>query len=1031
MGLKLICGPTGSGKTTRAIEAFLTALDEGRRAAFISPSYPDARHFQRQLLARRPAFSGSEVITFGSLCNSLLDGTTHAWRRIGEVERRMLLRLVIASQEDELSVLRESSTTSGFVAALERLIIELEGAGITPEGLASAARGVIYPRGMNDDLFHLFDEYQAVLRQLGVIDGELAQRQALDLLKEQPSQLPYDTVVVDGFWDFTPLQDDILAGLEEAGAELVITAPWEEGRAVYAATGQHFEALIGRAGCEALPSPAAGDRPPALAALDRELFDDASGSAAETDPTEAVYLFESAGERGQAEMVAAEILRLWRDRENGVRLDDIAVVCPSLGDDARQIASILTAYGVPNELLASMPLGQTPLGQALLALIEFTGSRMAFRGQRTPNSSARKALLKYLRSSLPVADTDRVDGFAREAVRRDIIDPEELLALWRKFSRKGLPEVEELQKAAGSGLKQLGETVGAIALRLMRERMMRDDSLGGLNDTGGAQTDLCSLKELSGVLDELRSFPDQKIKGAEALELLADGIRVVSVRLPSARYRDCVRILDPHRVLNQRFDVVFMCSLLESRFPSPGREEPFLSDRVRGELKAKGLNINSNQSRLDEERFLFHRALTRARKRVYLCHPYCDREGKQQVRSLFVDEALEKLGPLPEGQHCRRTIAEVAYSTGQAPVAGEALLALCLEAGRRRPAKGQLPAAARKNLLAAAREAGLADGLEHCLDIDAAVPGAPFSHPEVMALFGEKITFSPSQLEAYAGCPYKYFISYHLQPAEMSLDTFHLDRGSLAHAVLKNFFTQIKSHAYLGEADAKQLEFLRQEMRRLVSEEVRGYGLGTGAETALVEFTLSRFLVAVVDREAAIRGSFRPDRFEVSFGREGDPAGPLNLGDDLLLAGKIDRVDRCPDDSSAIVIDYKMSGKVTSWDKYEEKRKLQLPLYTLALAQLGYRPVGGEYYALMADKRRGFYLDDSRELFGTRKLKGDDLIAREDFERLLEDTRARALELARGIRSANFSASDDGDVCKYCDFEGICRLHSRPGEVAG
>lgn len=1032
MGLKLICGPTGSGKTTRAIEAFLAALDDGRQAAFIAPSYPDARHFQRQLLAERPAFSGSEVITFGSLCHSLFSDTTQTWRPIGQVERRMLLRLVIASQRDELSVLGESSDSGGFVTALERLIVELEGAGITPENLASAASGIVYPKGMNNDLFHLFDEYQGVLRQLDVLDEELAQRRALELLEDKPSRLSYEMVVVDGFWDFTPLQQDILTGLEKAGAELVITAPWEEGRAVYVATGQHFDDLIKRAECEMLPPAASGDRPPALAALDRRLFEDeVAGSGPAADPAGAVCLLEAAGERGQAEMVAAEILRLWRDEDNGVKLDDIAVVCPSLGDDARQLASTLTAYGVPNELLAATPLEHTPLGQALLSLIGFISCRMAFRGRRAPNSSARKALLKYLRNSLPVAEVDRVDTFAREVSRRDIIDPEELMKLWQKMNRKGLPEADELEKAAAAGLSTLGEVAGGIAHRLITDRMRRDDSLGGLNDASGAQADLCSLRELSGVLDEVRSFPDLKVKGAEALELLADGIRVASLRLPSARYRGCVRILDPHRVLNQRFDVVFICSLLEGRFPSPGREEPFLSDRVRGELKAKGLNIKSNRSRLDEERFLYHRTLTRARKRVYLCHPYCDREGRQLVRSLFVDEALEVLAPLPADQHRRRTIAEVAYSPGQAPVAGEALLALSLKAGGLRTAKGKLPAAAKKSLLAAARKAGLAEALGRCLDADAVAPGTPFSHPVVRSLFEEKSTFSASQLEAYAGCPYRYFINYHLKPAEMGLDTYSLDRGTMAHSVLRDFFSQIRSHVYLGEADPGQLEFLKDEMRRLVHDQIREQGLGSGAEAALLEFTLSHYLVAVVDREAACRGSFRPDRFEVSFGSDGDAAGPLNLGDGLLLNGKIDRVDRCPDDSSAIVIDYKMSGKVTSWDKFEEKRKVQIPLYTLALEQFGYRPAGGEYYALMADKRRGFYLDDSQELFGNRKLESDDLIAREDFKRLLEETRARALELARGIRSASFPASPDKDVCGYCDFEGICRQGSRPGEVDG
>ncbi len=96
-----------------------------------------------------------------------------------------------------------------------------------------------------------------------------------------------------------------------------------------------------------------------------------------------------------------------------------------------------------------------------------------------------------------------------------------------------------------------------------------------------------------------------------------------------------------------------------------------------------------------------------------------------------------------------------------------------------------------------------------------------------------------------------------------------------------------------------------------------------------VERLLERFLAEEAERDT---GGFEPWLLEARFGEHPDAERPvLDLGG-WGLHGAVDRVDRSGD-GRAVVIDYKLAAQVTPLEKFEERAKLQLPLYLLAVAQ--------------------------------------------------------------------------------------------------
>ena len=1030
MAFRIICGPAGSGKTARAMEAFTAAMRRGDNPVFIAPSMPDARHFERELLRREDCrvISGAMVTTFGGLCRSSLAGAGAPMRQISAVERHLLLRAIVAKEKNRLSFLKDSSAYEGFISSLGKLVADLELAGIGPVELAEAGKIVLNNTALNQDIFRLYQSYQGVLGDGELTDAQLSQWQALAHLQQDPGAQRHGAVIIDGFWDFTPLEHALLKVLRETTRELLLTLPLRKGKAASAAPGIHLDSLPAPDEIQYLGEPATDRRPAALVQLDRRLFEEDAGPI----PADgAVRILEGAGVRGQAELVGAEILRLHRE---GRSLDDIAVVCRSFGEDSRAITAVFDEYGIPCDHQGSRKLVETPVGQAALAALDFLLSDSA---EAAPGLNPAGSLLRFLRSFVAGVPERLVDSFAREVSLLGIDEKPQLLEKWRQAAGRGRQELPapaalgRLEEAAGEGIARLAAELCNFIQAQICGVIPGDAGAAAMNDQ---EINLLSVKALAEVCAAAaavsRSFA---AKGADAINFLREGIRTATMDPLAGRHRGCVRLLDPHRILNQRFQVVFMCGLLEGRFPAMGHEDVFFSEADRQKFRSRYLlPIESGQYRLEEERFLFHRALTRADQIVYLCYPYCNAEGKQTVRSLFVDQVLE----LFDYQHSpaikRRSIADVAFPLEAAPTAREALRSLCLIAGEHTFDKSEgLSGRYEDRLQQAASQAGLEDSLNRCL---AAARPCDFSlrDPALLERFQTMDCFSATFLEEYSACPARYFVNRHLQPAPMANDAMALERGRIAHAVLAEFGRKMRSvSVHLGRADAAQLEMAGKFMDDLLGKATEE--LGSNLDARMMKATLKYYLHRFIELEASWSSSLKPFMFECSFGGEGSTGEKrdhnelyLNLGDGIKLSGKIDRIDVddiTQSEKHALVIDYKMSKSGKGVNNFEKTGKLQIPLYILAVKEIwDLEPVGGQYFALMCedtDVVRGMCLANAD--LGERQVVRTDKKTPDDFQEELDKAEARARKKALAIRAARFAPDPLEGACIYCDYAIICR----------
>ena len=119
-------------------------------------------------------------------------------------------------------------------------------------------------------------------------------------------------------------------------------------------------------------------------------------------------------------------------------------------------------------------------------------------------------------------------------------------------------------------------------------------------------------------------------------------------------------------------------------------------------------------------------------------------------------------------------------------------------------------------------------------------------------------------------------------------------------------------------------------------------------------------------RDRRLRALAAGGRLRRARGRRAADPGARRLG-----PARGDRPGRPRADGRALVLDYKLSGSVTPREKFEEQAKLQLPLYLLAVAEhWGGEPVGGLYHPLRGTSvRRPRGVVDGGSGAGSRRLR--------------------------------------------------------------
>ena len=575
-------------------------------------------------------------------------------------------------------------------------------------------------------------------------------------------------------------------------------------------------------------------------------------------------------------------------------------------------------------------------------------------------------LMRLIETKLAGWDHERLLGVLRLCPPSEALDRLEF-ELLKRLPGRGLDAVIEL--AGSDSLARRLESfrtleawpTGEVEAQEWAERFRSLPSLFPVPeiDDGGGQAQRLRLRAYRAALEGFAAALEETVAAVGPasplrLESFWGELRLALAQRPiwpEDERRNVVHVIDAYEARQWELEIVFVCGLLEREFPRYQTEDPLLGDRVRAGLRELGLRLVTAAERTDEERFVFDVAVSRATRKLVLSYPRYDASGNETLRSFLLEEFLR--------EHDLEEIQAV-------PV--------------RRPAvREQTPR-----------------------------PLARIEAPELIArLKARHRSFSPSSIETFLECPFRFFANYTLgltPPPVKPADRLDARlQGEIAHAVLKA----------LAEGAGLETVF-----DRIFEEACREARVPEGYRREAVRLELLRNLRRFPAADLRFGAQ---QRLETPF--------ELELDEGVILRGRIDRLDLLAD-GRALVIDYKYSSaeglrKLVAGHK--TGKKVQGGLYLAAVRQaLGYEPAGVLFCALRRETTWYGWHSSMPGLQKGESCATDELQAR---IQIAEETNRHTIEEIFSGRVEPDPA--DEEICRTCDFADICRLRERAARRAG
>ena len=291
-----------------------------------------------------------------------------------------------------------------------------------------------------------------------------------------------------------------------------------------------------------------------------------------------------------------------------------------------------------------------------------------------------------------------------------------------------------------------------------------------------ARLDLAGWDKLAGMVREWREATERWDAGGAALEVEAFHQRLLAmldadVALWTETDRG-VQVLEGLAAAYRAFDHVFLVGMDAGRFPKPVPASPLYSEPEREALRTAGLPLDLRSDWDQRERGLFDALVAAAGASLTLSFVAMDEFGAPRIESAFAEDLAATLDCVQLDDAAVDAERRAVPLHRAAAVAAQAHHAATIEraraTGEPSPWNGQI------------------------------------TDPGLLAWLGEEFgdgrLWSPTQLEAYAKCPWAYFSGRLLRVVKLQdpdEDIDPIQRGNVLHDALRRFYE--KARARLGQ----------------------------------------------------------------------------------------------------------------------------------------------------------------------------------------------------------------------------------------
>ena len=780
-----------------------------------------------------------------------------------------------------------------------------------------------------------------------------------------------------------------------------------------------------------------------------------------------INLFLSANSYSEIEHIAEEITQIVRDE--GIRYKDISIITKNVENYAGLVKAIFDKYDIPVFIDKKKDLSQNTLIKYILAILEIFAKNWSF-----------EAVINYIKLGFcDITDEEifKIENYARhwgikynKWYSRDwTIGDEDIKELNRLRKIIVQPLLDFKNKLENK------KTVIQIT-KALYEFLIENGIKNKLKEKAEEiRTEyISSWNLLMEILDEIvLIFGEDQMnfdKYSQTIKIAFSENNLGTIPVS----QDQIVVGDVNRSRSKKTKIAFIIGLNDGIFPSANREEGFINDNDRENLKEKGIVLaKTTKENIYEENFNIYKAFTTAEERLYLSYTSTSNDGNALKPSTLIYK-IKKI--FPNLQEQSDIIEKQDIITNQKATFEKLLVKL-----REKQDGKEINHIWNQIYKIYYENEQWREKLEKAIKAENYTnQPEKITKENLQKMYGDTIFTSISRLEQYKKCPFSFYLKYGLNINEK--DTFqiqNIDTGTFMHETIDTFFGKIQDEGInIKEITEEQLERIVKEIIEEKLKLNKNYIFTSSAKFRTLTSRLTRVLIKSMKYivESIQKSDFEIWGHEIEFGKVGGyPAIEIKLDDGkkVEITGKIDRVDvlKTNDGQYVRIIDYKSSVKDINLDEVMAGLQIQLLTYIDAVTKIeDFMPAGVLYFNLIEPvikanknttkqeieeqikkqfKMKGIIISDINIIRKMDKelekgasnlvpvyIDSKDNISEaksscasiEEFKQLQEYTIKTIKEISKEIFEGNISISpyykDKKTGCDYCNYKSICGFNT-------
>ena len=978
MGLKIIYGRAGSGKSEYCFREISKIIDKEKNIYLITPEQFSFTAEKRLMeTVGKKAILNAEVITLSRMADRALQDIGETRKSLSKTGKAMLVFDILNKNKKNLKFLGKSDENIDLGI---NSITELKKHGVTTEKLKEEIQNIEskYLQTKLEDILLLYENYE-----LAINSEYIEETDKLTKLSQHIQEIEFlkDSIIyIDEFSGFTFPEYQVIKELAKVTKEINITIctdkleiPEKPDTDIFYSSKITINKLVQILEKENIKPEKAiylEDSPrfktKELKFLEKNIYNKKSTKYAEK--VENLHLFLAKNQYTEIEYVAKEITKLVRDKK--LRYREIGIITKDIEKYSNLAKAIFTKYNIPVFIDEKRELSQNIIIQYILSIFDIMQKNFS---KESVFNYAKMGFLKIDQEDIfelenyctkwGIKQNKWKKDFKYEINEEDKKQKIEHLNELRKIIINPILKLkDEIQKekTAENITKKIYEFIQKNNIEeKLQEKIEKLEENGNIDLANEYKE---SYQVLIDILDEIVNiFSKKNLSIEEYYQILKIGLKNSGLgKIPGTQ--DQVTIGDVERSRSHKVKAIFIIGINDGSFPSIKKEEGFLGDEDRQILKQDGIELaKGTLENLYEDNFNIYKALATAENEIYLSYCSADNEGKSLRPSVLIHK-IKKIYPELEETS---DVVNPKYEITNKLATYEELLENIAKKQEGKEVEKTWNTVYNYYIKSQEMKQKLKQDLE---GINYTNIPQNLDSNLVEKLYGNTLTTSVSKLERYQSCNFSYYLQYGLKLKEKEeLKVQNFDTGSFMHETIDTFFKKIKEqNIKLGDLTADE-EKIKEIVNKIIEEELENGKNYSFKETAKYKILVRR-LKRIISKalkfiiESLVYSDFSIEGTEIEFDKKGKYKPieiPLENGKKVEIIGKIDRIDTAisEDGKYLRIIDYKSSAKNIDLNEVYAGLQIQLLTYLdAACKEEDLIPAGVLYFGLIeqmikADKK--------------------------------------------------------------------------------